>query len=148
MGIFKSSEPNTAAINGRAAASEAAISLIGPGMKVTGEVATEGTVRIEGSIDGTVRAGKAVFLAKGGEILGDIITQDAILAGHVAGRVIAESRLELQSTASIEGDIHARAQHLKLEEGARFSGRVHMLEEREEPMRALPAGAVETPDAE
>lgn len=116
---------------------ESSMSIIGPGMRITGDLATEGTVRVEGTIEGTVRAGKAVVIGKEGEVVGDVITQDAVIGGRVRGTVTAESRLELQATAQIEGQISARAQHLVLEEGCRFNGQVQML--GDEPQRALPA---------
>ena len=109
-------------------------------MKILGELVTEGTVRIEGAVEGTIQAGKSVVVGRGGEVLGDIFTQDAVIGGRVNGTVTAEHRLELQSTCSIEGDIRAPAEHLKLDEGARFSGRIHMAEAEMEPLRALPAG--------
>lgn len=117
---------------------ETAISIIGPGMHIEGDLATDGTVRIEGAVRGTIRAGKAVVLGKGGEVFGDIITQDAVIGGRVVGTVLAESRLELQSTCEIEGDVRAPAEHLLLEEGARFNGTVKM-PGPDQPMPALPA---------
>lgn len=96
------------------------VSIIGPGMRVTGDCDTEGTLRIEGAVHGTVRAGKAVVLGKEGSVVGDIITQDAIIGGKVRGTVVAESRLELQATCQIEGEIRAR--RIKLEEGGVVNG--------------------------
>ncbi|MFL5382770.1 MAG: polymer-forming cytoskeletal protein [Longimicrobiaceae bacterium] len=115
---------------------ESSMSIIGPGMRIKGDLVTEGTVRVEGTIEGTVRAGKAVVIGKEGEVIGDVLTQDAVIGGRVRGTVSAESRLELQATAQIEGQISARAQHLVLEEGCRFNGQVQML--GEETQRALP----------
>jgi cytoskeletal protein CcmA (bactofilin family) len=117
---------------------ESSMSIIGPGMRIKGDLVTEGTVRVEGTIEGTIRAGKAVVVGKEGEVIGDVITQDAVIGGRVRGTVTAESRLELQATAQIEGQISARAQHLVLEEGCRFNGQVQMLGE-EQAQRALPA---------
>jgi cytoskeletal protein CcmA (bactofilin family) len=105
-----------------AQAREAVISIIGPGMRVIGDCDTEGTLRIEGHIEGTVRAGKAVVVGKDGSVKGDIITQDAVVGGRIAGTIIAESRLELQATCIIEGDVRAR--RIKLEEGGRVNGTV------------------------
>ena len=123
---------------------ESSMSIIGPGMRIKGDLVTEGTVRVEGTIEGTVRAGKAVVIGKEGEVIGDVITQDAVVGGRVRGTVTAESRLELQATAQIEGQISARAQHLILEEGCRFNGQVQMV--ADEPQRALPASTgMETP---
>jgi len=100
------------------------ISIIGPGMRVTGDCQTEGTLRIEGTVEGTVRAGKAVVLGKDGVVDGDITTQDAVIGGRVNGSIVAESRLELQATCIIEGEVRAR--RIKLEEGGRLNGTVHI----------------------
>ena len=43
---------------------EQVISIIGPGMRVVGDCDTDGTVRIEGAVQGNVRAGKAVVVGK------------------------------------------------------------------------------------
>ncbi len=123
----------------RGNANEASMSLIGPGMNIVGDLSTDGTVRVEGRIEGTVRAGKAVVIGKGGEVVGDVLTQDAVIGGTVRGTVVAESRLELQSTCDIEGQIRARSQHLQLEEGCRFNGQIQMLDGGES--LALPAPA-------
>lgn len=132
LGGKKSAEP-------RGNANEASMSLIGPGMNIVGDLSTDGTVRVEGRIEGTVRAGKAVVIGKGGEVVGDVLTQDAVIGGTVRGTVVAESRLELQATCDIEGQIRARSQHLQLEEGCRFNGQIQMLDGSES--LALPAPA-------
>lgn len=119
------------------ASADGAISIIGAGMRIVGDLVTDGTVRVEGRVEGTIRAGKAVVLGKGGEVIGDVFTQDAVIGGRVEGRVVAESRLELQSTSEISGEIRARTAHLQLDEGARFNGQIQMLDE--DGMRALPA---------
>jgi cytoskeletal protein CcmA (bactofilin family) len=98
------------------------ISIIGPGMRVVGDCETDGTLRVEGTVEGTVRAGKAVVVGKDGSVIGDVVTQDAIIGGTVNGTVVAESRLELQATCVIEGEIRAR--RIKLDEGGRVNGQV------------------------
>jgi cytoskeletal protein CcmA (bactofilin family) len=116
------------------------ISIIGPGMRITGDIMSEGTVRIEGYVEGTVQSPRTVVLGKSGQLVGNIIAQEAVIGGRVQGTVVAEGRLELQSTAVIEGEIRARAQHFQLDEGARFNGQIRMddSEQEEEEMRALP----------
>jgi cytoskeletal protein CcmA (bactofilin family) len=121
----------------RAGSGETSMSIIGPGMNIIGDLVTDGTVRVEGRIEGTVRAGKAVVIGKGGEVVGDVLTQDAVIGGRIRGTVVAESRLELQASCDIEGTIRARSAHLQLEEGARFNGQIQMLDGSE--ALALPA---------
>jgi len=109
---------------GNGAPMESVISIVGPGMKVIGDCETDGTIRIEGAVEGSVKAGKAVVVGKDGTVKGDISTQDAVISGSVVGTVTADSRLELQATARIEGEIRAR--RMQLEEGAILNGTVQM----------------------
>ena len=130
--------------SGNGAPPETVISIIGPGMHVIGECQTDGTIRIEGSVEGTVRAGKAVVVGKDGSVDGEVFTQDAVISGRVSGVLVAESRLELQATCRIEGQVRAR--RMQLEEGAILNGTVKMGENfRDEvpaPAVALPAPPV------
>lgn len=103
---------------------ESVISIIGPGMKVIGDCHTDGTVRVEGVVEGSINAGKAVVIGKQGSVTGDIATQDAVVSGRVNGTLVAESRLELQATGHIDGEVHTR--RMQLEEGAVLNGSVHM----------------------
>jgi len=106
------------------AAPESVISIIGPGMRVVGDCSTEGTLRVEGTVEGKISAGKAVVVGKDGVVTGDISTQDAVISGTVTGTLVADSRLELQATSRIEGDVRAR--RMQLEEGAVLNGTVQM----------------------
>ncbi|MEQ9398497.1 MAG: polymer-forming cytoskeletal protein [Longimicrobiales bacterium] len=131
------------------AAPETVISIIGPGMKVVGDCQTDGTIRVEGSVEGSIRAGKAVVVGKEGRVDGDIVTQDAVISGRVVGTLVAESRLELQATCRIEGEVRAR--RMQLEEGAVLNGTVQMGETKvprgsASPTEA-PAPATVAPDA-
>ena len=100
------------------------ISIIGPGMKVVGDCDADGAIRVEGSIKGNIRAGKAVVVGKDGRVDGDIFTQDAVIAGVVTGTLRAESRLEVQASSRIEGDVIAA--RMQLEEGAMLNGTIQM----------------------
>ena len=105
-----------------APAHDGVISIIGAGMRIVGNCVTEGTLRVEGVLEGTVQAGKAVVVGKDGIVVGDITTQDAIIGGKVNGTVIAESRLELQATCVVDGEIRAR--RIKLDEGGQVNGEI------------------------
>lgn len=113
---------------------EGVISIIGPGMRVVGDCETEGTLRIEGTVEGTVRAGKAVVVGKDGMVDGDINTQDAVIGGRVTGSIVAESRLELQATCTVEGQVRAR--RIKLEEGGTINGNVQIGDVSQNPANA------------
>jgi cytoskeletal protein CcmA (bactofilin family) len=99
-------------------------------MTVVGDCQTEGTVRVEGVVEGSIKAGKAVVIGKQGKVVGDIRTQDAVISGRVTGTLVAESRLELQATCHIDGEIHTR--RMQLEEGAVLNGTVQMGDKKKE----------------
>ena len=100
------------------------VSVVGPGMKIVGDCSSDGTIRVEGVVEGSVNAAKSVVVGKDGRVKGDISTQDAIIAGAVNGSVVAESRVELQATCRVQGDIRSR--RVKLDEGGQVDGQLHM----------------------
>ena len=103
---------------------EAALSVIAPGMRITGELVSDGVVKVEGMVIGTVRADRQVLVAKGGTIKGDIFTRDAIIGGEVHGAILADERVEVQSTSVIVGDITTI--RIIVHEGGEVNGHVRM----------------------
>lgn len=100
------------------------VSIVGPGMKIVGDCSSDGTIRVEGRVEGSVNAAKSVVVGQGGTVLGDLATQDAIVAGRVEGSIRAESRVELQSSCQVKGNIESR--RIKLDEGGRVDGQLKM----------------------
>jgi len=99
-------------------------SIIASDMTVIGDLETEGVVRIEGRVKGTVRVGSQVLVASGALIEGDLHTQEAVIAGQVNGAIHARERVELQASAQVAGDI--MTPRISIIEGARVSGEVKM----------------------
>lgn len=100
------------------------VSVVGPGMEIVGNIKCDGTVRVEGQVEGSIRATKSVVVGKSGRVSGDIETQDVVIAGTVTGTVVGASRVELQDTCRVEGDIRSR--RVKLDEGGQVEGRLQM----------------------
>lgn len=105
-------------------ATDSVISFIGPGLRIVGDCESDDTIRIEGTVEGGVRAKKAIVIGKQGRVTGDIETADAKIAGAVQGKLDIGSRLELASTAVIDGEI--RAARMVLEEGGVVNGSVRI----------------------
>lgn len=118
---------------------ESVISIIGPGMRVVGDCETTGTIRIEGAVEGSVKAAKAVVVGRDGRVQGDITTQDAVISGTIEGTLVVESRLELQATCRIDGEVQAA--RLQLEEGAILNGTVSMGSKAAVSASSTPEGA-------
>jgi cytoskeletal protein CcmA (bactofilin family) len=100
------------------------LSIIASGTIVSGDVKTEGTVKIEGEVLGNVIAGQQVLLARGSRVKGDVQTREAVIGGLVEGAIRAGDRVEIQATAVVQGDI--TTQRIVIAEGGQVNGGLEM----------------------
>jgi cytoskeletal protein CcmA (bactofilin family) len=105
---------------------EAALSIISGGVRIVGDIHGAGILKVDGSIEGSIRGSRQVFLGQASEVHGDISTAEAVIAGRVLGSVFTSVRLELQPTAIVDGDIETKS--IVVLEGARINGSVKMAE--------------------
>jgi cytoskeletal protein CcmA (bactofilin family) len=128
MGLFSekktTSTKEPARIQTRSVSAAVGLSIVGAGMTVRGDLETEGVVKVEGVVDGHVRARTQVLVAKEGMVHGDIETTEAIVGGAVNGAIHATDRVEVQSGASVNGDITTR--HIVVAEGGKLNGQIRM----------------------
>ncbi len=108
----------------RRGAQQPSLSMISSDLRIIGDLETDGVVKIEGHVEGTIRAGSQVLVSQGAHIKGDIYTKEAILGGEVVGVVQAEERVEVQATALVNGDIITK--RIVVLEGGRVNGAVKM----------------------
>ena len=108
----------------RRGAQQPSLSMISSDLRVVGDLETDGVVKIEGQVEGTIRAGSQVLVSQGALIKGDIITKEAVIGGEVDGLVQAEERVEVQATALVNGDIVTK--RIVVLEGGRVNGAVKM----------------------
>lgn len=121
------------------------LSIIAAGTQVVGELTSDGVVKVEGSVEGTVRAGHQILVAPDGAVEGDLYTREAILAGRVVGSVFADERVEIQPGCAIQGDIVT--QRLVVQEGGEVNGNIQMRNPRALEARGMAgAGAQLEPD--
>lgn len=109
-----------------------ALSIIAAGTKIDGDIETDGVIRIEGRVEGSIRAGRQVLVGRQGEVHGDVATREAVVGGKVEGTITATERLEIQATSTIIGDIHTRA--IAVIEGGRINGSVRISDAKDEPI--------------
>jgi cytoskeletal protein CcmA (bactofilin family) len=93
-------------------------------MRVVGELETTGVVKVEGIVEGSVRADQEVLVAKEGLVQGDIHTRQAIVGGRVVGSIHGFERVEVQQDSSIQGDITTK--RLVVHEGGEVNGNIRM----------------------
>lgn len=95
--------------------------ILGAGTKIDGELYTRGSLRVEGEINGNIKADGDLFIGESGTLNAEIIARNVIIAGTVTGNITASQKIELMPSGKLNGDIQAKV--LKIEEGAIFNGR-------------------------
>jgi cytoskeletal protein CcmA (bactofilin family) len=106
------------------APAEAALSIIAFGMKVHGDIDTNGVIKIEGSVEGTIRGARQVLVGRQGEIKGDVNAREVVVGGRIEGTITASERVEIQGTSGVSGDIYTKS--IVVLEGGRINGAVRM----------------------
>jgi cytoskeletal protein CcmA (bactofilin family) len=89
-----------------------------------GNLETAGNLRIEGKLIGNIRCKAKVAMGDSSVVEGNILTQNAEIAGRVVGLLEVADLLILKPTAIIDGDIIAGK--IMLETGAIFNGNCKM----------------------
>lgn len=118
--MFKSSENM-----GRGNESDGnSVNLIGAGTKIKGDIQSEGDIRIDGTLIGTIKSTGKVVVGSTGVVEGEIDCQNADISGTVKIKITVSDVLLLKPTAKLTGDIVTNK--LAIESGASFSGTCSM----------------------
>jgi cytoskeletal protein CcmA (bactofilin family) len=100
------------------------VNLIGPGTVIKGDIDTNGDIRIDGSIEGTIKVKGKLVVGNTGKIMGEIQCQNAEVFGEINGQINVAELLSLKVSAKFNGDIITNK--LSIEPGAVFSGTCKM----------------------
>ncbi len=94
--------------------------IIGQATVLKGELKVNGMVRIDGSLEGTVKA-ESVIIGPDGTVTGDIKAKNIVVGGTVEGNLYSEESVEVESKGRVVGDIHTKK--LTIIEGGIFEGK-------------------------
>ncbi|MEQ8715581.1 MAG: polymer-forming cytoskeletal protein [Cyclobacteriaceae bacterium] len=94
--------------------------IFGKGTVITGNIETYGNIRVEGKIIGDLKTKSKAVMGHSSNVEGNILAQNAEIAGQVMGTVEVSELLVLKPSAVINGDIITNK--LIVESGATFNG--------------------------
>ena len=98
---------------------------IGRSIVITGELASEEDILLEGRVRGQVIVRNALLtLGEQARVEADIRGAKVLVKGAVQGSIAATARIELSPTASVSGSLSAN--QVVIADGATFNGRVDM----------------------
>ena len=106
-------------------------SLIAPKAVIKGEITGDEDLVVEGTIEGQVRLTRGLRVAQGGTVRASVQAHSIVVSGEVIGNCTATSRIEIQATGRLTGDI--KAPRITIAEGAVFKGRSEMSGRGEAP---------------
>jgi len=100
-------------------------SVIGPTLKIKGELSANEDLIIEGEIEGRIaHQDKNLTVGKNGRVKADIHAQQVEILGRVDGDIRGDDVVKLAKTAVVNGNIQCA--RIAMEEGAYFSGSITM----------------------
>jgi cytoskeletal protein CcmA (bactofilin family) len=100
------------------------INLIGVGTIITGNIESNGDIRIDGTLKGNLNTKGKIVIGSTGIVVGEIICKNSDISGKVEGKLVVSELLSLKSTAKIFGDVIT--DKLAIEPGAVFTGTCNM----------------------
>lgn len=101
-----------------------ATSLIGGGTVITGDIQSDGDLRIDGTLHGNINSAGKVIIGANGTVNGDVDATNAEVLGKVNGKLLIKGLLNIRDKALINGDIYTG--QLQFEPSATFNGSCHM----------------------
>ena len=98
--------------------------MIGAGTTITGDLESNGDIRIDGTLKGNLKGKAKIIIGAEGVVVGDIEGLQADIIGHVTGTIKVQELLFLHGKTQVNGDIYAGK--LQVEPTAVFNGSCHM----------------------
>ncbi|MFA5033863.1 MAG: polymer-forming cytoskeletal protein [bacterium] len=98
--------------------------IIGVGTIVNGRLKVEGSIRVDGTVEGNLDVTEAIIIGKTGKVRGDIHAKEFMLAGSIDGNIFIGGRAEFGTGSRLKGDI--KCKQLIIEEGVMFDGNCSM----------------------
>lgn len=98
--------------------------LIGNGTTIKGDIDSNGDIRIDGHLIGSLKSNGKVVIGQTGVMEGDLNCKQAEISGVVKGNINTDELTALKSTSKVEVDLTTK--QLLIEVGAQFTGKCVM----------------------
>ncbi len=99
-------------------------SVIGPSVKIDGDLKSRGNLRVDGTVAGKIKTAKNLLVGESANITADIEAENSVINGNVQGNVNVSGALMLGKSGKVVGDILCGS--LQVQEGAYFAGKCQM----------------------
>lgn len=101
---------------------------LGKGTEFKGVLSFEGTIRVDGKVEGEVVSKDTLIAGDGAFLQGEITVGTIISSGKIVGNVNASQKVHILAPGVVQGNI--RTPKLIIEEGVTFDGKCEMAGEK------------------
>ena len=109
---------------GARAVPEVKTAVIGPNIRIQGELSGDEDLVVEGRVEGKISVSKGLRVGPQAQVNAEVKAHHVTIAGRVVGNVVAVDKVEILPSGILEGNI--RAPKIAIAEGALFKGSVDM----------------------
>lgn len=100
---------------------EGAKTVIAEDIEIVGSVKCASNIQLAGKLNGDLVCTGTALISESASIKGNITVESTTIHGQVTGNITARDKIELKSTARINGDI--KSKRLTVEDGVTFVGK-------------------------
>lgn len=104
--------------------------VIGAKTTIKGEITGDEDVLVEGTVEGQIRIHRDLRIGNGGTVRATVEALAVVVSGEMIGDCVASSRVEIQATGRLTGNI--KAPKIVIAEGALFKGNSDMSGRKDE----------------
>ncbi len=97
---------------------------LGKGCDITGKLCFDGTVQIDGRVDGEISAQETVLIGESAVVNAQVTADSIVITGKVTGDITARRRLEIRAPGQVHGNVSTPS--LVVHDGVVFEGRCSM----------------------
>ena len=97
---------------------------VGEGVEFKGVINYQGTVRIDGQLEGEIHTSGVLIVGQGAVIDAKVEAGTIICQGKIIGDIVAREKIQLMSPAVLDGSL--KTPSLSMEEGVLFNGTCEM----------------------
>jgi len=94
------------------------------GTSITGDVVSDGDMRVDGKVVGNMKVSGKLVIGEQGRVEGEVECKNAAIAGQLEGTLKVAQTLSLTASAKVQGKV--QVEKLAVEPGAEINGSVTM----------------------
>jgi cytoskeletal protein CcmA (bactofilin family) len=98
--------------------------IIGTNVKIKGSLKNQGSIQINGTVEGDVKSDQMVTVGETATVVGPIVAKTIEISGVVRGIINGGEKVEVNPKGQIQGDIITKT--LIIKQGAIFNGKSQM----------------------